>query len=111
MLKSRSGIIASCATMVSGAERRSARNLALRLAASGFVLALLAVAPAVHAQETARAPGVDGADVSGFSDSSIIVMARRRAEALEDVPQTVTVATGELLDKLQIEDLTDIDKV
>jgi iron complex outermembrane receptor protein len=72
---------------------------------------MLAGSPSVYAQAGPTDGGPDTAEDSSFADSGIIVMARRKEEALEDVPQTVSVATGELLDKLQIEELGDIDKI
>lgn len=90
-----------------------ATSLRIRAALTASVcgMALLATAQAAQAQPQG-APGItDALDDAAQADPGIIVMARRKAEALEDVPQTVSVATGETLDKLQIEDLSDIAKV
>jgi iron complex outermembrane receptor protein len=46
-----------------------------------------------------------------LSSREIIVTARRKEENLQDVPQTVAVVTGESLEKLNIQNLNDLDKV
>jgi len=57
-----------------------------------------------NAQASATAP-------SGAPTADIIVTARRRAESLQKVPMTVTVATGEQLQKLALFDFKDIQQL
>ncbi len=74
----------------------------LSLAIGGVLLA-----PAAWAQEAAQAdpqPRTDATTLSG-----VTVTARKREETLQDVPVAVTAFTAETLDKLNIQDIGDLD--
>ena len=45
-----------------------------------------------------------------FNDNEIVVTARKREETLQNVPTSVAVATSETIDRLGLNDLTDISK-
>ena len=62
---------------------------------------MLAMANNAHAQDT----------TDGASNSEIIVTAQRRAEALEDVPVSVTALSGEELGKSGVLRLEDIGQI
>ena len=66
------------------------------------------LAPAAWAQDTAGAPGDQPASQATTLDA-VTVTARKREETLQDVPVAVTAFTPETLDKLNIEDLSDLD--
>jgi iron complex outermembrane recepter protein len=72
-----------------------------RHALSLAVLAALAV-PAAHAQEA----GGDGEKAASLTE--ITVTARKREETLQDVPIAVTAFTAEALDRLDVEDISDL---
>ncbi len=76
-------------------------SLSLAVAAA---LALGVFAPMVHAQDAAV-----GAETEQNTLDMITVTARKREETLQDVPIAVTAFTPETLDKLNIEDLSDLD--
>ena len=67
-------------------------------------LALGMYAPMGHAQDAAA-----GAETDRNTLDTITVTARKREETLQDVPIAVTAFTPETLDKLNIEDLSDLD--
>ncbi len=67
----------------------------------------LSAAPALHAQEAAAPAGPDRAAATTLD--SITVTARKREETLQDVPVAVTAFTPALLDKLNIQDIGDLD--
>ena len=66
----------------------------------------------VRTSSAADQPG-DAPQVASAAtnEDEIIVTARRRAEALEDVPQTITVVTGTQLENFNIQNFNDLDKV
>ncbi len=68
-----------------------------------LALSLLATAPAM-AQD---APASDGQKTTTLQ--AITVTARKREETLQEVPVAVTAFTADALDKLNIEDLSDLD--
>jgi iron complex outermembrane receptor protein len=72
-----------------------------------IALGLLA-APALHAQEAA-APAADAQAKDATTLGAITVTARKREETLLDVPVAVTAFTPALLDKLNIQDIGDLD--
>lgn len=72
------------------------------------LLAMSSTSEFVHAQEEQRAPE-DSASISGLQE--IIVMARRREERLQDVPQTIQALPGGSLEGLNLFDLSDLGKV
>jgi iron complex outermembrane recepter protein len=74
----------------------------LSLAVGVALLALLA--PAAHAQDAPTEPAAAQATLD-----TITVTARKREETLQDVPVAVTAFTTETLDKLNVEDLGDLD--
>jgi iron complex outermembrane receptor protein len=68
-------------------------------------VSLLALSGVAMAQTSpAEAPGAENPAVS----SDIIVTARRRDEALQDVPQTVNVVTSDKMQKLNVRTFTDL---
>jgi iron complex outermembrane receptor protein len=50
-------------------------------------------------------------EASGDQLQEVVVTARRREESLQDTPVAVTVLTNEMLEKMQINGTTDLDKV
>ena len=78
----------------------------LSLAIHGVLaLSLLAVVPA-HAQD---APTEGAAGQKTTTLQSVTVTARKREETLQDVPVAVTAFTADALDRLNVEDLSDLD--
>ena len=76
----------------------------LSLAIAGALMA--SAAPAAWAQDTAAAePAVDETRTLG----AVTVTARKREETLQEVPVAVTAFTPEALDRLGVEDLSDLD--
>lgn len=73
------------------------------------MLSLLAGSSALLLTGGARAQTQDGLQASELEE--IIVTARRRAESLQDVPQTVNAVTNDTLAKLNILDFEDIEAV
>ena len=71
-----------------------------------LAMSMLASAGTVMAQEAAT-PAADGPKTSTLE--SIKVTARKREETLQDVPVAVTAFTSDSLDKLNVEDLSDLD--
>ena len=88
-------------------------NLLARAALlAGTAMALVATpafaqdVPSASAETTAAVQN----DVAAAQDSGeIVVTARRRAESLQDVPIAVTAFIAESLDRLNVEDLSDLD--
>lgn len=76
----------------------------MRKPLSFIIGALLAAPYAVHAQ---RAP-VQGEEARANTLDAITVSARKREESLQEVPVAVTAFTADGLDKLNIEDLSDL---
>ncbi|MGE8233478.1 MAG: TonB-dependent receptor, partial [Stenotrophomonas sp.] len=70
--------------------------------------ALLASGP-VLAQEAQPAAATDGKAASATNLDSITVTARKREETLQEVPVAVTAFTSEALDKLNVQDIADLD--
>jgi iron complex outermembrane receptor protein len=62
---------------------------------------LLAIATTTPAQETG----------AGFQLEEVVVTARRRAESLQDVPQTVDVVTADDVEKLNFQQFTDVQTI
>lgn len=73
------------------------------------LLTLLAGSSALLLTGAARAQTPDGLRASELEE--IIVTARRRAESLQDVPQTVNAVTNDTLAKLNILDFEDVEAV
>ncbi len=69
-----------------------------------LAVALALAAPLAHAQDAGSDPeaGQDGME-------TIVVTARKREETIQDVPVAVTAFTPDTLDKLNVEDLSDLD--
>ena len=94
----------------------SYRTATARLLLLAGTATLLLAAPAVAQDQTADeaqdapAAATDSADAPGDSVDSgdIVVTARRRNEALQDVPIAVTAYTGEQLEREAAIDITDI---
>ncbi|MEG1682028.1 MAG: Plug domain-containing protein, partial [Stenotrophomonas sp.] len=70
--------------------------------------ALLASGP-VLAQEAQPAAPATGKAASATNLDSITVTARKREETLQEVPVAVTAFTSEALDKLNVQDIADLD--
>lgn len=88
-------------------------HASIRLALLSGIAASAIAAPA-RAEEAqpidTAAASVQGAEDAGNSND-IIVTARRRTEALQDVPQTVNVVTSETIEKLRINNASDIAQI
>jgi iron complex outermembrane receptor protein len=75
---------------------------------------LLAGAALIAVTDPAFAQGAAGdASASGFSEdgNAIVVTARRRDETLQDVPQTVNAVSSETIQKLRINNASDIAQI
>ncbi|WP_422506137.1 TonB-dependent receptor [Stenotrophomonas sp. GZD-301] len=70
--------------------------------------ALLASGP-VLAQEAPQAASTAGKSVTPTNLDSITVTARKREETLQEVPVAVTAFTSEALDKMNVQDISDLD--
>ncbi|GAA5072171.1 TonB-dependent receptor [Lysobacter panacisoli] len=70
-----------------------------------IAIACALMAPPVMAQDTA--PAQEGAKATNLG--AVTVTARKREETLQEVPVAVTAFTADALDKLNIEDLGDLD--
>lgn len=68
-----------------------------------IAIAMALLAPAAHAQET-TGEGEKATNLGG-----VTVTARKREETLQEVPVAVTAFTADALDKLNVEDLSDLD--
>ncbi|MCD9087738.1 TonB-dependent receptor [Stenotrophomonas sp. SY1] len=69
---------------------------------------LLASGPALAQEAPQPAPSADrGASATNLD--TIVVTARKREETLQEVPVAVTAFTAEALDKLNVQDLSDLD--
>ena len=80
------------------------RRAALKHSSLSLAVALGLCAPAAFAQEAADAPAADADSLE-----KIVVTARKREETIQDVPVAVTAFTADSLDKLNVEDLSDLD--
>ncbi|MBW8852204.1 MAG: TonB-dependent receptor [Xanthomonadales bacterium] len=80
------------------------RRAALKHSSLSLAVALGLCAPAAFAQEAAAGPVADRDSLD-----TITVTARKREETIQDVPVAVTAFTAETLDKLNVEDLSDLD--
>ena len=69
-----------------------------------LAVALALLAPMAYAQESAGEASTEDATLD-----QIVVTARKREETLQDVPVAVTAFTPQALDKLNVEDLSDLD--
>src|ERR1700756_6062904 len=76
-----------------------------RLAFAGVSIAAMSTAAAAQPAPPA-APAAEGAVLG-----EIVVTARRRAESLQEVPQTVNAVTSDTLQKLNIKQFQDIQAV
>jgi iron complex outermembrane receptor protein len=85
--------------------------MSYRLAAGLLGASVFALATAAYAQPAppASAPAAAPADEATLGE--IVVTARRRAESLQEVPQTVNAVTADTLQKLQVKQFTDIQTV
>ncbi len=73
-----------------------------------LAIACSLLAPAAWAQQAAPAQGAEATSEATTLDK-ITVTARKREETLQEVPIAVTAFTPETLDKLNIQDLADLD--
>jgi len=80
------------------------RRVAFKHSSLSLAVALSLCAPAAFAQE---ASGDTAADADSLE--KIVVTARKREETIQDVPVAVTAFTADSLDKLNVEDLSDLD--
>jgi iron complex outermembrane receptor protein len=71
-------------------------------------VSLMAVT-AAHAQDAASTSTPPADDREATTLDAVTVTARKREETIQDVPVAVTAFTPELLDKLNVEDLGDLD--
>ncbi|MGH8077005.1 MAG: TonB-dependent receptor plug domain-containing protein, partial [Lysobacter sp.] len=71
-----------------------------------FAIACALLAPTAWAQDT-TSPATESADAKTLG--AVTVTARKREETIQDVPVAVTAFTAETLDKLNVEDLSDLD--
>jgi iron complex outermembrane receptor protein len=69
---------------------------------------LLSLSVPAYAQDTVTAAPAAGSEDAG---GEIIVTARRRDESLQNVPQTVSAVTSDVIEKLNIQNLKDIQNV
>lgn len=83
-----------------------ARGKAAILASTAFTSFFAFSAPALAEQPAARDESVSGAPAA-----DIIVTASRREESLQDVPMSVSVATGEQIQRLNIFDAKDVQQL
>jgi iron complex outermembrane receptor protein len=83
---------------------RADRRAAFARRGLSLAVALALAAPLAHAQEA-------GGDAEAEQDGmeTIVVTARKREETIQDVPIAVTAFTPDTLDKLNVEDLSDLD--
>lgn len=82
------------------------------LVGAAFGAAIVFGAP-VFAQSASTGPAEEKADDTEVASSSneIVVTARRRDEALQDVPQTINVVSSDTLQKLRINNASDIAQI
>jgi iron complex outermembrane recepter protein len=80
------------------------RRVALKHSSLSLAVALGLCAPVAYAQEASG-----GAEADQGSLETITVTARKREETIQDVPVAVTAFTPDTLDKLNVEDLSDLD--
>src|SRR5688572_18566739 len=89
-------------------------RIQIMLAASGIALissgAVAQTAPEQSADPATEAYSRTEANEAEGSED-IVVTARRRAESLQDVPQTVNAVTNETIEKLNIQNFQDIQSV
>lgn len=84
------------------------------LTALGSLLALgvvsLSISPVAWGQETPDQPTEEGATDSDDSWrlQQVVVTAQKRAENLQEVPLSVSATTGEMLERLHQQDLSQI---
>lgn len=83
---------------------RTHRRAALARRGLSLAVALALAAPLAQAQDA-------GGDAEAEQDGleTIVVTARKREETIQDVPVAVTAFTPDTLDKLNVEDLSDLD--
>lgn len=67
------------------------------------VFAVAGLPAAAHAQEADTS-----AEEADLEDNVIIVRARRQAETLQEVPVTVSVISGEVLEKYGVDQIADV---
>src|SRR5688572_11832703 len=77
------------------------------LAGSGLAL----IASAASAQTQPAAGAAAGSAETSFGLEEIIVTARRKAESLQDVPQTVDAVTADEIEKLSFQQFTDVQAI
>lgn len=80
------------------------RRAAVKHSSLSLAIALGLCAPAAYAQDASG-----GAEAEQGALETITVTARKREETIQDVPVAVTAFTPDALDKLNVEDLSDLD--
>lgn len=75
-------------------------------AAIWFGASMLALVPSARAQDQAIPEEAAGDEASGSTE--LVVTARRRAESVQDVPQTINVVTAEQVEKLNLRTFQEI---
>src|SRR3970040_834378 len=95
--------IGSGERVVMGRNNMSRKHLSFAIACA------LLVPPAAFAQAAAQdtPPPASGADATTLG--GVTVTARKREETIQDVPVAVTAFTADALDRLNIEDISDLD--
>ena len=83
------------------------KRVTLKHSTLTLAIALGVAAPAAFAQD-AEAPDA-GSNRSATTLDAVTVTARKREETLQEVPVAVTAFTADALDKLNVEDLADLD--
>ncbi|HEV8695527.1 MAG TPA: TonB-dependent receptor plug domain-containing protein, partial [Lysobacter sp.] len=84
----------------------------LSLAIGGVLLSSAMTAPLAWAQDAAPASNqrsADAQDAKATTLGTVTVTARKREETLQQVPVAVTAFTADSLDKLNVEDIGDLD--
>ena len=85
------------------------RRAALKHSSLSLAVALGLCAPLAYAQQRPAQETPAAAQAEQGTLDAIVVTARKREETLQDVPVAVTAFTADSLDKLNIEDLSDLD--
>lgn len=79
------------------------------LAGAGF--AVMASTAIAQAQSTPGAASAASDATASFGLEEVIVTARRRSESLQDVPQTVDAVTADDIEKLNLQQFTDVQAI
>ena len=75
---------------------------------SGAAITAFAAMPQVAFAQSQDEAQIDAEEANEFREGEILVQARRQTESLQEVPVTVTVISGELLEDYNINDVSDV---